>query len=358
MNLNHSLILEEYDSNQETYKKIQEIVLNRINDFVSLAKTKINSVDSRIKARDSLALKLERKGDKYQSINDITDVIGFRIVTFYEDEVDKFAAKIEKAFDIDWENTVDKRKIYNIDQFGYMSLHYICKIPKSMYYDESNPMINEIRFEIQLRSVLQHAIAVLHHDTGYKSDIEIPKEYQRTLIRLASMLEFVDSEFVKVRSSIEDYKKRIKQVVKNGKFEDIELTLDSYLAYLENGGFKSLNERIASISNMDIEEVSLSVFLQVFKAFEFHTLKDLDDFVKKYSDLAYEFCVRQFSSTDLDIITNAIGPLTLCIVYSLSKGLGDGVLKKILDLVYGERKNNERMALKLVNIGKSMGICK
>ena len=329
-----------------------------IDSFVSVARTKVNSVDSRIKARDSLAKKLERKGNKYNTILDITDIIGFRIVTFYNDEVDKFAVKIEKVFDVDWENSIDKRKIYNVDQFGYLSLHYICKIPKEMYYDSNNPLINEVRFEIQIRSVLQHALAVLHHDTGYKSDVEIPKEYQRRLTRLAGLLELVDDEFTDIRNSIGDYKRRVKAVVKNGKLEDVELTGDSYQAYLENGGFDSLNERIALISNMDIEEAPLDNFLQVFKAFELKTLKELDDFKKQYSDLAYEFCVRQFSNMDLDIVTSAIGPLNLCIVYVLSKGLGEGVVERILDLTYGNRKINSKMAAKLADIGKSMGINK
>ena len=358
MNINHSLIMEEYDLNQNVYKKVQEIVLKELEFFTSEANIKVNSVDSRIKARDSLSKKLERKGDKYHSIADITDVVGFRIVTFYNDEVDKYAAKVEKTFDIDWENSIDKRKIYNVDQFGYLSLHYICSIPKEMYYDEKNPTINTIRFEIQIRSLLQHALAVLHHDTGYKSDVEIPIEYQRRFARLAGLLELVDDEFSEVRHSIEEYKKKIKNVVKDGTLENVELTLDSYQAYIENGGFASLNERIALISNMDIEEVSLDNFLQIFKAFEFKTLKALDDFKKEYSNLAYEFCVRQFSDIDLDIITSAIGPLNLCIVYALSKGLGAGVVKRILDLAYGDRKTNVKMASKLLDIGKSMGIYK
>ena len=358
MSINHSLMIDEYDSLMGTYQKIQEVVYKVLDSFVTSAKTKVDSLDSRIKARDSLIKKLERKGDKYHSIYDVTDIIGFRIVTFYNDEVDKFAAKIEKAFNIDWENSIDKRKIYNVDQFGYLSLHYICRIPKEIYYDETNPAINEIRFEIQIRSVLQHALAVLHHDTGYKSDVEIPTEYQRRLTRLAGLMELVDDEFTEVKNSIFDYKKRIKHVVKDGKLENVELTIDSYRAYLENGGFASLNQKIALISNMDIEEVSLDNFLQIFKAFELKTLKELDDFIKEYSSLAYEFCVRQFSNMDLDIVTSAIGPLNLCIVYALSKGLGQGVVKRILDLAYGDRKTNAKMAIKLSDIGESMGICK
>ena len=106
----------------------------------------VASIESRVKTESSLAGKLELKGGKYRSLADITDVIGLRIVTFYVDDVDKVASAIERLFDVDWENSVDKRKLHEIDSFGYLSLHYICSRKDFPY-----------RFEIQMRTLLQHA---------------------------------------------------------------------------------------------------------------------------------------------------------------------------------------------------------
>ena len=170
------------------------------------------------------------------------------------------------------------------------------------------------------------------------------------------MLELADDAFCNMRNSIEDYRRRGKQVVKNGKLDDIELNGDSYKAYLENGGFDDINKRIATIGNMEIEEVSLANFLKVYKSFGFTTLKELDDFVKEYSDLAYELSIRQFTGKDIDIITSVTGPLSLCIVYALSKDMGVSIIKLILDAIYGPRKINERIANRYTNIGKSMGL--
>lgn len=358
MDLHSEMILDQYRSDLETFEIIKNIVLEKLRAYVKDFGSIVNSVEARIKTEDSLKGKLELKGDKYQSLADITDIVGARVVTFYNDEVDKFAAQVEKSFDVDWENSIDKRKMHNIDQFGYMSLHYICRIPKEMYNDEAHPNVNLYRFEIQLRSTLQHTWATIYHDTGYKNDVEVPKEVLRNLNRLAGLLELADDKFVEIRNSLGDYRRRVKQIVQDGDFSQVELNIDSFNAYLENGGFDLLNRRIATINNMEIEEISLRNFLSVFKSLGFNTLKDLDDFKKEYSDLAYEFSIRQFSGKDIDIISNATGPLNLSIVYVLSKDMGENVVKRILDRIYGERKSNINQAKRLTKIGKSMGLVK
>ena len=125
MDLHAEMILDEYKENLETFEIIKRIVLEQLNNYVKEFGSIVNSVEARIKTEKSLTGKLELKGDKYQSLEDITDIVGARVVTFYADEVDKFAAQVEKSFEVDWDNSVDKRKMHKIDQFGYMSLNYI-----------------------------------------------------------------------------------------------------------------------------------------------------------------------------------------------------------------------------------------
>ena len=351
-------IIKEYKENLPTFEKISKIIKEQLEKIANELQIECSAITSRIKSLDSLSNKIELKGNKYKTVFDITDIVGARTVAFHQSEVDKIASLVLQRFEIDWENSIDKRKLYQVNQFGYVSLHYIVKIPKSMYYDEKNPLINEISSEIQIRTNLQHTWASIFHESGYKSNIEIPHDILRQFSRLAGLLELADQEFQNLHDSLGEYRRRISSVVKDGKYEDIELTLDSFSSYVLNGGFDAINNRIAKINNMEIEPVSLDVFLKVFKVLRFVTLKQVDDLVNEYSDLAYQLVVLQFADTDIDIVTSAVGPIALTVVYILTQGFGARHIKMLLDLLFGERKSNVTQANKLYKNGITLGIVK
>ena len=139
-------ILQEYRDALPQCKTVAKEVYNTLKSTFEQAGLLVAAIEYRVKAEESLAGKLELKGGKYKSLADITDIIGLRVITFYTDDVDKVASAVERLFTVDWDNSVDKRKIHEIDSFGYLSLHYICSKEGFPY-----------RFEIQMRTVLQHA---------------------------------------------------------------------------------------------------------------------------------------------------------------------------------------------------------
>ena len=128
----------------------------------------VTAIEHRVKTEKSLAGKLELKGAKYKSIDDITDLVGIRVITFYTDEVDKVAAIAKNLFDVDWQESVDKRKKHNLDSFGYNSLHFICRLKTG------GP-----RFELQMRTALQHVWSTIEQDVGYKGEVKISYDYKR-----------------------------------------------------------------------------------------------------------------------------------------------------------------------------------
>ena len=124
-------LMAQYRALLPTYRMIEQVVSGKLTEYFADAGMIVAAVEHRIKTESSLEGKLAMKGHKYSSILDITDLVGVRVITFYIDDVDKAASALERIFDIDWENSVDKRKVHEIDSFGYLSLHYICRIPES-----------------------------------------------------------------------------------------------------------------------------------------------------------------------------------------------------------------------------------
>ena len=111
-------ILDEFRQRQGIFNKLMHSVKRILVENISKNNIYINAIEARVKGEKSLAGKLERKTGKYCSLGDITDILGVRIITFYNDEVDKIAALVARLFEIDWENSIDKRKMHDINSFG------------------------------------------------------------------------------------------------------------------------------------------------------------------------------------------------------------------------------------------------
>ena len=342
-------LMQQYRSLLPVYTKMSEIIPGKLKGFFEEAGIIVAAVEHRVKSEGSLAGKLELKGAKYKDLFDITDILGIRVITFYIDDVDKVASVLERLFEIDWENSVDKRKAHDIDSFGYMSLHYICRFPESSYHDPEHPELNKIRFEVQIRTVLQHAWANMNHDTGYKSGVEIPKEYLRNLSRLAGMLELADEQFSRIRLELTDYRRRVRALVASGNLDEAPLDGDSYRSYLELKPFAKLNARIAAVNQAEIQEVSLLPYLAIFKAMGFKTLGDVANLIRDYAEAAYQIACYQIGLTDLDIISSSIGPQDLCIAFILKNGGGKAGVKYLFDTLNGESEGNAMIAEMLVD---------
>ena len=333
LDLHCQLILEEYRDALPTLEKMKDAVLAKLQKALLRSGLIVTTMEARVKTEGSLSGKLALKGAKYATLSDIIDLVGARIVTFYTDDVDRIASMAEKLFEIDWANSVDKRKLHQLDSFGYNSLHYICRLPG---YD--------FRFELQLRTTLQHAWAAINHDTGYKSGIEIPREYMRRMNRLAGILEMADDEFSRIRTELTDYRRRVQTLVQNGKLDDVLLDGDTFRSYLQLGTLDMLNKRIAAINQAEIQDAPFAQYLHVLTALNCNTLDDVDRLIKRYEEDAYLLARHQLGNTDLDIISSAIGLQNICVVCILSSGGGKIGLERMFDALNGVNAQNKALA--------------
>lgn len=346
LDIHGQMIMEEYHEAYPVFEKMRDIVTEKLSQLIEESGIYVTAIETRVKKEGSLAGKLELKGRKYATLENITDILGARIVAFYTDDVDKIAALVERMFVVDWEHSVDKRRILDLDKFGYLSLHYICRIPRTLYHDEQTPDINRYPFEIQMRTALQHVWATMYHDTGYKSaaGIGVPKEHLRNMNRLAGLLELADEQFSRIRKEITDYRRHVQALVANGNFDEVELNGDSFSNYIELQPFKNLIDRIASINQAEVYQDSYRPYLKVLQNMKFKTLGDLERMRQNSEERAYQLALHQLAGTDLDIVAGTLALQNLCIVHIVQSGGGTLALKQFYDDLNGKNSYNESRA--------------
>jgi len=341
-------LLQQFRDLVPSLKKIEKLASNKLKKALDDQGIYVTAIEHRVKTESSLAGKLLLKGAKYHSINDITDLVGFRIITFYSDDVDKVAIIAKKLFEIDWKESVDKRKLHELNSFGYNSLHYICRLRTN------DPALNNIRFELQMRTALQHVWSTIEHDTGYKGNVKILDEHRRQFSRLAGMLELIDDEFSRLRNEITEYRRNVQSLVHSGKLDDVALTVDSFKSYLEMRPFERLNQRIASVNQAEIFPASLMGFLPLLVSFGFETLSDVDHFIKENSEDAYQLALAQIALTDLDILAENIGLQNLCLVHVLKQGRGREGLQFVYKTINGEQNNYDVLIDMIMDMAKNL----
>ncbi|MEG1558449.1 MAG: hypothetical protein RR368_08435, partial [Oscillospiraceae bacterium] len=86
MNLKDKSIMDEYLLERKNFIILGDVVSNLLRNIVKQSGIKVLTIEHRVKATDSLVGKLELKGEKYKSLSDITDILGARIVCFFEDD--------------------------------------------------------------------------------------------------------------------------------------------------------------------------------------------------------------------------------------------------------------------------------
>lgn len=337
------MLLQQYRELRPTLQKLSDEAYNLLRHALCEQGIYITAMEHRVKTEKSLMGKLELKGPKYKSIDDVTDLVGLRVITFYTDEVDKVAAIAKRMFDIDWQESVDKRKLHKLDSFGYNSLHYICRLKTG------GP-----RFELQMRTALQHVWSTIEHDTGYKGDVKVPDVYLRQFNRLAGMAELMDDEFSRLRTVLTDYRRQTLALVKSGKLDDVPLSRDTFRSYLELHPFDRLNKRIAAVNQAEIWPVSVMSYLPVLESFGMETLGQVQRFIDENSEDAHQLALSQLAITDLDILSSNTALQYLCLVYVLKHDGGRDGLKSLYDLINGENDANGIVADMMMEQAKTL----
>lgn len=198
-----------YEKNRHKYLDLTAEVEIILREALNENNIIFHSIESRVKSIESFREKAARA--KYQDpLAEITDLSGIRIVTLFEKEIHQISDIIKNLFEIDYNRSEDKADLLDADKMGYKSIHYIGELSQEKIAATKLAKFKNFKFEIQIRSILQHAWAEIEHDRNYKFKGELPKHLQRRFYALAGMLEIADREFNKLSEEVENYREKNK----------------------------------------------------------------------------------------------------------------------------------------------------
>jgi ppGpp synthetase/RelA/SpoT-type nucleotidyltranferase len=228
--MNRESLLAKYHKVAPLYTRVANNTKEAIEHFLNENNIPFLTVVSRVKDFDSFYEKISRKNYS-NPFEENEDFCGVRVILYYISDLEKVNEIISNNYDV--KETEDKSDSLELNEFGYRSNHMIIKIKDSWCVTPNYSNLNDLKIELQVRTVLMHAWAEIEHKLGYKNEAQIPKELQRKLYLMSAKLEDADAQFQEIKISADKFKSEtVRSSEKLGRFTGKDLNLDSAQALL------------------------------------------------------------------------------------------------------------------------------
>ncbi len=243
----------------------------------------------------------------------MTDRIAVRVITYHPIDVDRIVQRLKVETEVDYRRgrTVDKRRELGPASFGYRSVHLIVQL-KSRHARMQFADLSDVWFEVQVRSMFEHAWAEIDHEVTYKSGILYPDEVIRRFAAIAGTLEIVGAAFYSFKAErnnlIEAYRDRYKKRQdKTSRFDSARL-----IGFMENQFPANPGWRKAENDGRPFPPRIESTCVEALRACHLSTADSLGRFMatRRFSDAVRSFAALQRvplnEVTHLALIVNAI----------------------------------------------------
>lgn len=181
-------------------KKMNTAVEILSNEFIYIHHyNPIEHVKSRLKTPESIVAKLKKHGHEAtleNMVQYVQDIAGVRIICSFVPDIYVIADMLSKQDTITVLGVKDYIK--NPKESGYMSYHMLVSIP--IYLSEST---EEIKVEIQIRTIAMDFWASLEHKIYYKFEGNAPAYIHRNLKSCSKMVAALDKEMWSLNDAIQ-----------------------------------------------------------------------------------------------------------------------------------------------------------
>lgn len=259
-------------------------------DLLELKKIQYHAIEVRTKTVESFLEKLARPGKAYSDpLRQITDLVGLRIILYYPSDVDEVSAIWRDQFSVDESSSVDKRAELASDQFGYSSVHLVCRLSEGRRTLAEWSPFESTCCEVQVRTVLQHAWASISHALQYKHESDVPAQFKRRLNRLAGLLELADAEFLSLKQERTIAAVQVEEQILKHNFE-VGLDSISLTQYLPKSKVVKQLCGLARKAGFGITAIEdVNQLPQICLHLQIKTIQQLDEELRRSLPLAQKF---------------------------------------------------------------------
>lgn len=263
----------------------------------------VSLIEARTKTVESFCGKIARDGKSYGNpLDEMTDLSGCRIITFYNDELDAVEKMIRSTFTVDEKNSIRKDLSENPKEFGYLSRHFVVSFNADRLKLGEYKRFSGMKAEIQVRSVLQHAWAAIEHKLQYKRSEDIPRPLRRKLFQISALLEMADDQFSYIKRKVAALRAEYREELVSG-VGAVPINIESLDVFLEDSEeFNRIKELLPASRFVVAPRPtnSTNTLSKLNAAIITAKVKDLSDLKQKMSEYSDEGWVK-FLDTIFDL---------------------------------------------------------
>jgi putative GTP pyrophosphokinase len=165
---------------------------------------RIDRIAARAKSPERFLAKamkaLEDGGAKYDHpFEQIQDLLGARVIVFYKQDVEVVNEAIVRYYKpIEQRELIPERE----SEFGYFGKHFILALPEELFDDHADRARSPVFFELQLKTLFQHAWSEAGHDLAYKPNAELTSLQKRMVALTAAQAWGADQQFAQLHTEL------------------------------------------------------------------------------------------------------------------------------------------------------------
>jgi ppGpp synthetase/RelA/SpoT-type nucleotidyltranferase len=191
---------EEQPKYENLGKSVCSFIKYKITDYELLPE-----IQYRTKELLSIIKKVKKKqSQKEYSYHHLKDKLGIRIICAFQEDmiiIDEFLREYFTIIDVEY-----KKDNLDFNKLDYVSNHYDAKINLNINEFKKYSKLADYIFEIQVRTLNQHAWSNTAHTLSYKQEKDLPPNLKRKVYRLLSLYELADDEFSSVNKALKEYR--------------------------------------------------------------------------------------------------------------------------------------------------------